>query len=141
MDQLPQRPKAVVLSRVAKMLLLCCIAVYVLVCVLMGIFQRTFIYFPSVHSGRQMDEMARSAGLERWTNSFGKFIGLKRLSQRQPADGTIMIMYGNGSTAIGCEHYVRDIQSVAALDIFILEYPGYADRPGSPSERSFFCRR
>ena len=49
-----------------------------------------------------------------------------------------MIMYGNGSTAIGCEHYVNDIQGVAAFDVFILEYPGYADRPGSPSQNSLF---
>jgi len=104
----------------------------------MGIFQRTFIYFPSVYSSQQVDEMAHNAGLERWTNSSGQFIGLKRLSQRQPADGTIMIAHGNGSTAIGCEHYVRDIQSVAAFDVFVLEYPGYEDRPGRPSERSIF---
>ena len=49
-----------------------------------------------------------------------------------------MIMYGNGSTAIGCEHYVNDIQGVAAFDVFILEYPGYEDRPGSPSQDSLF---
>lgn len=49
-----------------------------------------------------------------------------------------MIMYGNGSTAVGCEHYANDIQSVAAFDIFILEYPGYEDRPGSPSQGSLF---
>jgi pimeloyl-ACP methyl ester carboxylesterase len=138
MNQFPQRPKTVVLSRVAKMLLLCGIALYLLICLLMGIYQRTFIYFPSVHSSQQVDEMAHRAGLERWTNSSGQFIGMKRLSARQPADGTVMIAYGNGSTAIGCEHYVRDIQGVAAFDVFVLEYPGYADRPGRPSERSFF---
>ncbi|HLX95539.1 MAG TPA: alpha/beta hydrolase [Verrucomicrobiae bacterium] len=49
-----------------------------------------------------------------------------------------MIMYGNGSTAVGCGHYVNGIQSVAAFDVFILEYPGYEDRPGSPSQRSLF---
>ena len=30
------------------------------------------------------------------------------------------------------------IQNVTAFDVFILEYPGYADRPGSPSQASFF---
>jgi len=49
-----------------------------------------------------------------------------------------MILYGNGSTAIGCEHYVNDLQSAAPLDVFILEYPGYEDRPGSPSQASLF---
>ena len=49
-----------------------------------------------------------------------------------------MILYGNGSTATGCERYVNDIQGVAVFDIFILEYPGYEDRPGTPSQQSLF---
>ena len=49
-----------------------------------------------------------------------------------------MIAYGNGNMAVRCEHYVREIQTVAALDVFILEYPGYADRPGLPSQSSLF---
>jgi pimeloyl-ACP methyl ester carboxylesterase len=104
----------------------------------MAIFQRSFIYFPSVFSRQQVDEMAHAAGLERWTNASGLFIGMKRLSPKQPADGTVMITYGNGSTAVGCEHYADDIQGVAAFDVFILEYPGYEDRPGRPSQSSLF---
>ena len=82
--------------------------------------------------------MAQSARLERWTNSAGQFIGLKRPAPKQPAEGVVLITYGNGSTAVGCEHYVNDIQNVAAFDVFILEYPGYADRPGAPSQKSLF---
>jgi pimeloyl-ACP methyl ester carboxylesterase len=104
----------------------------------MDIDQRSWVYFPTVFTREKVDQMAQSARLERWTNSDGQFIGLKRLSPRQPAEGTVMIMYGNGRTAIGCEHYVNDIQSVAAFDIFILEYPGYEDRPGSPSQDNLF---
>jgi pimeloyl-ACP methyl ester carboxylesterase len=132
------RVEAVSLIRLVKLLLLCCVVLYVLICVLMAIFQRSFVYFPSVFSRQQVDAMAHTARLERWTNSTGQFIGMKRLSPRQPADGTIMIMHGNGSTAVGCDHYVNDIQGVAAFDIFILEYPGYEDRPGHPSQSSIF---
>jgi hypothetical protein len=113
-------------------------ALYVLVCVLMAIFQRSLLYFPSVFSRQQVDEMAHTARLERWTNSSGQFIGMKRLSPRQLAEGTVMITYGNGSTAIGCNHYAHDIQDVAAFDILILEYPGYEDRPGRPNQSSLF---
>lgn len=49
-----------------------------------------------------------------------------------------MIVYGNGSTAIGCARYADQIQPVAAFDVYILEYPGYADRAGTPSEKNFF---
>ena len=138
MNQTSQRPKPVVLSRVVWLLLLVCGSLYLLVCVAMAVLQRSLIYLPSVFTREQVDQMAQSARLERWTNSAGEFIGLKRLSPRQPADGTVMIMYGNASTAIGCEPYANDIQGVAALDIFILEYPGYEDRPGSPSQNSLF---
>ncbi|MGA9450040.1 MAG: alpha/beta hydrolase [Verrucomicrobiia bacterium] len=138
MNQTSQRPKRVVLSRVVWLLLLVCGSLYLLGCVVMAIAQRAFIYFPSVFTREQVDQVAYSAQLERWTNSAGQFIGLKRLSLKQPAEGTVMILYGNGSTAIGCEHYVNDIQSVAAFDVFILEYPGYEDRPGSPNQSSLF---
>jgi hypothetical protein len=137
-NQPPQRPKAVVLSRLIKLLLLGCIALYALVCLYMAVYQRSFIYFPSVFSRQQVDEMARSARLERWKNSSGQVMGMKRLSPKQPADGTVMITYGNGSTATGCDHFVNDIQNVAAFDIFILEYPGYEDRAGRPSQSSLF---
>ncbi|MGD0743910.1 MAG: alpha/beta fold hydrolase [Verrucomicrobiota bacterium] len=63
---------------------------------------------------------------------------MKRLSPGQPADGRVLIVYGNGSCATGCAHYADVIQGIGVFDVFILEYPGYADRPGSPSQRSLF---
>jgi pimeloyl-ACP methyl ester carboxylesterase len=82
--------------------------------------------------------MAQSANLERWTNAAGEPIGFKRLSPHQPAQGSILIAYGNGSTATGSSHYADDIQKIASLDVFILEYPGYEDRPGSPTQNNLF---
>jgi pimeloyl-ACP methyl ester carboxylesterase len=49
-----------------------------------------------------------------------------------------LVVYGNGSWSAGCAHYADGIQSVAAFDVYILEYPGYADRAGSPSQNSVF---
>ena len=48
-------------------------------------------------------------------------------------------MYGNGSTAIDSAHYADDLQGVVALDVYILEYPGYEDRQGKPSEKNLFA--
>ena len=98
--------------------------------------QRWFIYVPPTYTSRHMDRLARESNLERWTNSAGESIGMKRLSARQPAEGSVLILYGNGSCAVNCAHYADDIQSVAALDVFILEYPGYGDRSGSPNQKS-----
>jgi pimeloyl-ACP methyl ester carboxylesterase len=86
----------------------------------------------------QVNEMARSGNLERWTNSSGQFIGLKRQSPWQQASGSILITYGNGDAAGNYGGYADSIQSVAPLNVFVLEYPGYADRPGKPSQDSLF---
>lgn len=110
--------------------------IYAAGCVGCSLFQRKLIYFPPHYSPDQVNEAARAAGLERWTNASGQFIGMRRLSPRQPADGRILIVYGNGSWTVGCAHYADDIQDRAALDVYILEYPGYGDRAGSPSEKT-----
>jgi pimeloyl-ACP methyl ester carboxylesterase len=138
LNHISPHAKPLVLSRLLRLLLFSGAAFYLVVCLIIAIFQRSLLYYPSIYSPAQMDQMAQSARLERWTNSSGGFVGLKRLSPKQPAEGSILIAYGNGSTATGCSHYADDIQSVAAFDVFILEYPGYEDRPGSPSQDSLF---
>jgi uncharacterized protein len=133
-----QSSKQVSLFRLLKLFLMFGFTLYLILCAAMAVSQRSFIYHPSVYTSPQVDQMAQSAKLERWTNSTGQFIGLKRLSPKQPAEGIVLVAYGNGSTAIGSSHYADDIQKVAALDVFILEYPGYEDRPGSPSQKNLF---
>ena len=71
-------------------------------------------------------------------DSSGQAIGMKRLSPKQPVQGRVLIVYGNGSCATACAHYADVIQDVAAFNVFIVEYPGYADRPGSPSQKRLF---
>jgi pimeloyl-ACP methyl ester carboxylesterase len=114
------------------------LVVYLLVCVMIGFLQRKLLYIPTVLSPAQVDHLAQAAGLERWRNAAGEPVGLKRLSPRQPAIGKVLELYGNGSSATGCAHYADDIQRFAALDVFILDYPGYEDRPGKPTEKSLF---
>ena len=139
MTQTHLRPKRVVWPRLIRLLWLSGAALYLVICLDMMIFQRHFIYYPQVFTRAQVDQRAQAAGLERWTNASGQSIGLKRPSPRQPADGSILIAYGNGGTATGSAHYTDAIQGVAAFDVFILEYPGYEDRPGSPSQHSLFA--
>jgi pimeloyl-ACP methyl ester carboxylesterase len=112
----------------------------VAVCVAFGCapLQRRLIYFPPRFNAAKADAMGHAANLERWTNSVGASIGWKRLTPERPARGRILLCYGNGSSAIGCAPYANAIQSVAAFDVFLLEYPGYGDRRGSPSEKSLF---
>jgi uncharacterized protein len=137
MNQTDQRDKPTFHKRLGRLLLFC-VGLYLLICTGCAGFQRRLIYFPPVFRPEQVEEWAQSARLERWRDSAGQAIGMKRLSPKQPAAGLVLIVYGNGSCATGCAHYADVIHDVAAFDVFILEYPGYADRPGSPSQKSLF---
>jgi hypothetical protein len=137
MDQTAQRSTPVLRRRFFRTPLLL-VSIYLIVGGVVTIFQRQMIYHPPVFTSQQVEQMAQASGLERWKNSAGESIGLKRLSPKQPAAGSVLIMHGNASDAIDCADYVDAIQSVAALDVFIVEYPGYADRPGSPDQTSLF---
>ena len=128
--------KPVVLSRLLRLFFWALILCYLTAGAVVTLNQRWFIYVPPVFTSRHMDELAKEANLQRWTNVGGEPIGMKRLSPQQPAQGSVLILYGNGSCTVNCSHYADDIQSVAPLDVFILEYPGYGDRAGSPNQFS-----
>src|SRR5688500_19074800 len=48
------------------------------------------------------------------------------------SDLCLFFFHGNGGNASGWAHAVEEFPG----DIFVLEYPGYGQRPGSPTERS-----
>ena len=105
--------------------------IYLLLCLLVTLFQRHLLYHPEVLTPSQVDIQAHAQQLERWRNPAGQPIGMKRLSPRQPAKGQILVTYGNENSAIDCASYADDLQSLGAFDVFILEYPGYEDRPAN----------
>lgn len=109
---------------------------YLLVCIGCAAWQRRLIYFPPPCSPDAVTRYAASQNLERWTAPSGAPIGWKRMSPIQPAKGQVLITHGNAGCAFQCGHYADVIQQTAALDVFIVEYPGYENRPGSPSEQS-----
>jgi pimeloyl-ACP methyl ester carboxylesterase len=82
--------------------------------------------------------MAKTERLERWKTIDGKAIGWQRLAPVQPAAGRVLIVHGNAGCAFQCAHYADVIQEAATLDVFMVEFPGYADRPGKPTEQSLY---
>ncbi|HET7626699.1 MAG TPA: alpha/beta fold hydrolase [Verrucomicrobiae bacterium] len=124
--------------RPVKLLLLFGGSIYVVLCIAIAVSQRSLIYHPQVHTSEQVDQRALSAKLERWTNSIEQSIGFKRISS-QPAEGVVLVLYGNASSATGSVHYADDIQKIANFDVFILEYPGYEDRAGEPTEKNLYA--
>jgi hypothetical protein len=118
-------------------------AVFALVTVMVALagvgcasFQRRLIYFPPIFDTATAERLGQAAGLERWLDRNGQPIGWKREAPIQPAQGRVLIVHGNAGAAVQCAHYADAIQNVVSLDVFMLEYPGYGDRPGKPSERS-----
>ena|ERR1043166_7338692 len=122
-------------KRLVRVLFLCA-GLYVLAGIGCASCQRRLIYFPPVFTSEQVDERAKGEGLERWKTAGGECLGWKRLAAVQPAKGQVLITHGNADCAFQCGHFADVIQQVAPLDVFILEFPGYADRPGKPSEHS-----
>jgi len=125
-----------VLSRVIRYLVIGLAVAYAAVCVLVFLDQRHLLYFPTIRTAAQVDQLAKAANMERWTNAAGESIGMRRLATNGPAIGTVFMMYGNGSTAVRCSVYADAIQPSAPLDFYVLEYPGYEDRPGAPTQAS-----
>lgn len=85
-----------------------------------------------------MERAARSAGFERWKNSAGQAIGWRRLSPVQPAGGELLITHGNGGAAFHRMDFAKPLRDAMHLDVYILEYPGFGDREGRPSQKSLF---
>jgi fermentation-respiration switch protein FrsA (DUF1100 family) len=114
---------------------------YLLFCAAIFLFQRHMIYFPTVETLPAALETARKAGLEPWKTPTGEFIGWKKLC---PSNGTdaararVLIAHGNAGTAIHRSDYAEALNQIEPYDVYILEYPGYGPRSGSPSQESLF---
>lgn len=105
-------------------ILLISVAGYLLFLVACAVFQRKLTYFPSHHK--------QSNGLQTWTHQ-GQLIGYAR--QVTTPRAVWLFMHGNAGQAAD-RSYI--LPSLPATDsIYILEYPGYGSRPGSPSMASF----
>jgi hypothetical protein len=86
--------------------------------------QRSVLYYPTHH--------INDRGLARWTHD-GALIGFAR---EVPAPRNVWLMlHGNGGQAAD---RIYALPSFSAGDaVFILEYPGYGQRPGLPSRKTF----
>ena len=101
--------------------------------------QRKLIYFPTVAPASELDRFAAVHGLERWKNAAGQDIGWQRKSPTQPPRGRVLITHGNGGCALHRVDFANPLRETAAMDVFILEYPGFGDRAGQPTESSLFA--
>jgi pimeloyl-ACP methyl ester carboxylesterase len=111
---------------------------YVVVVLLAVIFQRRLIYFPTKLSSDLASQTATERGFLPWTNHAGQIIGWKIPAAGAP-EGNALIIHGNAGCAVQRDYLAQAIYGAALLEVYVLEYPGYGARDGSPSLQSLLA--
>ena len=100
--------------------------------------QRKLLYFPAQIPADAVVQAASEHGFIPWKNNSGQIIGWK-IPARSVATGSILIVHGNAGCAIDRDYLAQPVHEAADVDVFVLEYPGYGARPGSPGKISFIA--
>jgi pimeloyl-ACP methyl ester carboxylesterase len=108
---------------------------YLLVVLAALIFQRRLLYFPEKISAEAVVRAASEHGFVPWKNPAGQIIGWEIMAGGA-STGSVLIVHGNAGCAIDRDYLARPIHDAAGVDVFVLEYPGYGARAGSPSKQS-----
>ena len=114
------------------------IIAYILVVLAVFIFQRRLIYFPRTIPANLVEQTAAESGFVPWRNKSGQIIGWKMPTHSQ-LTGSVLIVHGNAGCAIDRDYLAAPIHNTASVDVYVLEYPGYGARAGSPSKRSIIA--
>lgn len=112
--------------------------VYALLCCAGCALQRRMIYFPTKLDPRVANQVAAKAGYQPWRTGGGELIGWK-LPASGVSTGSVVVVHGNAGSALDRDYIARPIHEAGSRDVFILEYPGYGARGGSPSMKSFLA--
>jgi hypothetical protein len=100
--------------------------------------QRRLLYFPSRYGLEPAVRAAQARGLEPWTDASGRFVGWRSPHPSGAPVARAIVLHGNAGTALD-RSYLRDVlqgPGAPPVDVFLLEYPGYGPRDGSPTESS-----
>jgi uncharacterized protein len=109
---------------------------YVLLSICGCAFQRRLLYFPTKIPADEVVQAAAEHGFIPWKNSSGQIIGWK-IPASGTAVGSVLIVHGNAGCALDRSYLAQPIHDAESVDVFVLEYPGYGARVGSPSKKSF----
>ena len=111
---------------------------YVLMVLLVALFQRHLVFLPTIISMDTARQLAVQRGVVPWLNSKGEIIGWQ-MAARSPANGSAVIVHGNGGTALRLTDLAASIRNSLNLDVYLLEYPGYGQRGGTPTEATLLA--
>lgn len=112
------------------------LAVYVGVCIFLYLRQRDMMYFPTVATSVQMEQAAAATGMERWVGADGTAHGWRTRSG-DAMQVPVVIFHGNGGNALNRGDLIERLRTVGVRGrIHVLEYPGFGDRAGAPTQES-----
>jgi len=111
---------------------------YILLSLVVMCLQRRMLYFPTRLTPAQEARLAAENGLVPWQSPAGQLIGWK-LPAKTRSTGSVLIVHGNAGCAADRGYLASPIHAAASVDVFILEYPGYGSRAGSPGEKHFLA--
>ena len=126
------------LSRIVLWILKILAAVYVGLLLFVFFFQRSLLYHPAKIQREAAEPLAKQRGFEAWLNEAGRFIGWKQINPLNRNRACLLIVHGNAGSAMDRLDYANQLRATEPLDVYVLEYPGYGARDGSPSQKSFF---
>ena len=111
---------------------------YSLFVLAVAIFQRRLIYFPRTIPPALAEQAAAELEFVPWRNPSGQIIGWKFPATASPV-ASVLITHGNAGCAIDRGYLAGPIHDAAPVDVYVLEYPGYGSREGSPDKRSLLA--
>jgi uncharacterized protein len=119
-------------------ILITILVVYVGLALFVMLVQRKLIYFPARLSAEEALRTAAEEGFAPWRNASGEIIGWHFAADGR-LTGSVLVVHGNAGSAVDRGYFAKPIQAAAPVDVYLLEYPGYGARSGSPSQRSFLA--
>ncbi len=125
--------------RVVSRLLRSAATIYLAICLLVFLGQRKLLYQPSRITLEAGTRAAADQSFEPWHNQAGEYIGWKKVGPTNTPHAQLLIIHGNAGSAINRLDYADSLNNFLPLDVYILEYPGYGARSGSPSQKSLLA--
>jgi pimeloyl-ACP methyl ester carboxylesterase len=113
---------------------------YVVVCGLVGIFQRRIMYFPFYGTETGMLAKAVELGCQPWRDAHGAVIGWKSARNGPPAANRLVIFHGNAGYALMRTQYLAgfgNLDGGRLWEVYLFEYPGFGARSGNLGQDSF----
>lgn len=119
--------------------------------ILLAAVQRSLMYYPERVDFAVLRSFAGQQRLDVWKTPDDRPIGWKRTTSH--AEGTFLVFHGNAGHALYRGYLVDMLEQASRnrrFDFYILEYPGYGFRAGTPSKsplwkqpvkRWGFCKR